>query len=253
MRCYNSDWSFVEDEILTEFSKYSSSLVGNISNAFDFISYAQHFGLPTRLVDWTRNPLVALFFAMYYSDRADNDSPRILCLRNLYTMPVYEPIHSINDGENSFHYNNPIHDYTLFVRQIQAGNLPKVIIDSAPVLYGIKDESRQYAQKIHDKEHAKQMIMLNSGYSNARLLAQDGLFYLPRKLDKVAIDQEYSASKVTCIPIDRSWRTDILYTLEHLGITKYKLFFDLASVTESIKENMKSSIKSLEDGLNIGF
>ncbi|GJD57028.1 hypothetical protein MTDSW087_04342 [Methylobacterium dankookense] len=47
---------------------------------WDWLALGQHFGLPTRLLDWTTNPLVACFFAVS-SDPLDDDAV-------IYAYPV---------------------------------------------------------------------------------------------------------------------------------------------------------------------
>ncbi len=54
----------MEKNLIKQFKKYAHKLIVDKDTEWHWLSVAQHYGLPTRLLDWTYSPLIAAHFAV---------------------------------------------------------------------------------------------------------------------------------------------------------------------------------------------
>ncbi len=194
------------------------------STDWEWYFLAQHYRMPTRLLDWTENALAAIYFAI---------SEKFLALSKERIRQL------LNAGLKPRKYDK--HSPTIWI--LDAGTLNKWSCGFDEINSPTKDDTDPYLPepiKEAANDENKHPIPMHPPRANPRIIAQQGMFtvhgHMRIPIDEIAARHNgKGVLSLACIILDRNNLAPIWDSLDISGVGQLALFPELDSVSEYLK------------------
>ena len=230
------------------------------ADILDILIVLQHYSIPTRLLDWSLNPLVALYFAcLENKDKTDGAYFILNSTNNFWKKNISQLINDNTEVKNNteinlkeFIINPPINDiFALISACLSLLNDPdkdydffKFISNFMQKYYDINFEiifeTNKFSTINFDNLFDKPFPLITN-FNNERIHAQQGVFTIhgfnKKSIEDQLTDIENSDDVFMKFVIPYKSKQKILNELACLGITHHTIFPDFEGINKSIEES----------------
>lgn len=209
-----NDLSRLENELIARFRQRSIPFHSRaLENDWDVLFFMQHYGVPTRLLDWTESPFIGLYFAVMSAPYQTTTRGR-LSFPSAAAVWILDPIiwnkHSLNhqsfDGE--------------------------ILTPSDDALKGYKPTTSFSSMNNHP-------VALYGAHNSPRIVAQRGVFTIfgqnTKAMEEIYDEDDFPDDSLIKVKLNRSALIDIRNSILNHGVTESVVFPDLEGLAKEIR------------------
>jgi FRG domain len=227
-------WIRNEDKLLKEIIIQCPEDFRDCKTTFEHLVKMQHYSMPTRMLDITQNSLVALYFACLKNENENSDGEVVIFEIPKNDVKYFDSdtasvIANLSKRTNSLNISDY---YDLNIEDFNGEDEIQLL------LHEIRQEKPYFKGEIIPS-HINSVLCVKPKLDNPRIVRQDGLFFIfgmNMSKDKCAnFPSKYLLNQHVKILINGKKKEIILEQLEKLGISNRKLFPEITSVAEDLK------------------
>lgn len=232
------DLASIEQRVLDTFSNHLLTYVQHRpENDWEKLAIAQHHGLPTRFMDWTTNPLVALYFAVRQTEKGDDGKLFDSAVYVLISEPkrYTDMRRSADGGSNTEHGTMPSQKDATDdpYAELGAGDEPndgwqeaEIFVDGRPLADAFRKEMHGDMPPFDISSN----IIYDPPHVSPRIRAQDGVLLACWQPMRELDENDYLE-----IVIKQGAHDEIRRRLDQYGVFDKQLFPDLDGIAKWLK------------------